>query len=46
MVSFSPFFAKINGMRALVVYDSLYGNTEKIAKATAGAVVGEAKPAY
>jgi flavodoxin I len=28
-------------MRALVVYDSLYGNTEKIAKAIAEAIEGE-----
>ena len=28
-------------MRALVVYDSLYGNTEEIAKAIAGAIEGE-----
>jgi len=28
-------------MRALVVYDSLYGNTEEIAKAIAGAIKGE-----
>jgi flavodoxin len=32
-------------MKALIVYDSLYGNTEKIAKAIADAVGGEAKPA-
>jgi len=32
-------------MKALVVYDSLYGNTEKISKAVASAVGGEAKPA-
>jgi flavodoxin len=32
-------------MKALVIYDSLYGNTEKIAKAIADAVGGEAKPA-
>ena len=31
-------------MKALVVYDSLYGNTEKVAKAIADAVGGEAKP--
>jgi flavodoxin I len=30
-------------MKALVVYDSFYGNTEKIAKAIAGAIAGEVK---
>jgi len=30
-------------MRALVVYDSLYGNTEQIAKAIAGAIEGGVK---
>jgi len=30
-------------MKALVVYDSVYGNTEKIARAIAGAIVGEVK---
>jgi flavodoxin len=30
-------------MQALVVYDSLYGNTEKIAKAIGGAITGEVK---
>ena len=30
-------------MKALIVYDSVYGNTEKIAKAIAGAISGEAK---
>jgi flavodoxin I len=30
-------------MRALVVYDSLYGNTEQIAKAIGGAIEGEVK---
>jgi flavodoxin I len=30
-------------MRALVVYDSVYGNTEKIAEAIGGAIEGEVK---
>ena len=30
-------------MKALVVYDSFYGNTEKIARAIAGAIAGEVK---
>ena len=30
-------------MKALVVYDSVYGNTEKIAKAIGGAIAGEVK---
>lgn len=30
-------------MKALIVYDSLYGNTEKIAQAIGGAVSGDAK---
>jgi flavodoxin I len=30
-------------MRALVVYDSFYGNTEEIAKAIGGAIEGEVK---
>jgi flavodoxin I len=30
-------------MRALVVYDSLYGNTEEIAKAIGGAIEGEVR---
>ena len=30
-------------MKALVVYDSVYGNTEKIARAIAGAIAGEVK---
>jgi flavodoxin len=30
-------------MKALVVYDSVYGNTEKIARAIGGAIAGEAK---
>jgi flavodoxin len=30
-------------MKALVIYDSLYGNTEKIAKAIGGAIQGEVK---
>jgi flavodoxin len=30
-------------MKTLVVYDTLYGNTEKIARAIAGAVKGEVK---
>ncbi len=30
-------------MKALVIYDSLYGNTEKIAKAIGGAIKGEVK---
>jgi len=30
-------------MKALVVYDSLYGNTEKIARAIGGAITGEVK---
>ena len=30
-------------MRALVVYDSVYGNTEEIAKAIGGAIEGEVK---
>lgn len=28
-------------MKALVVYDSVYGNTEKVARAIAGAIAGE-----
>ncbi len=30
-------------MKALIVYDSVYGNTEKIAKAIGGAIIGEVK---
>jgi len=30
-------------MKALIVYDSVYGNTEKIAKAIGGAISGEVK---
>ncbi|OGO33183.1 MAG: flavodoxin [Chloroflexi bacterium RBG_16_56_11] len=30
-------------MKVLVIYDSLYGNTEKIARAIAGAVTGDVK---
>jgi flavodoxin I len=30
-------------VKALVVYDSVYGNTDKIAKAIGGAIAGEAK---
>lgn len=30
-------------MKALIVYDSVYGNTEKIAGAIAGAITGEVK---
>ncbi len=30
-------------MKTLVVYDSVYGNTEKIAKAIVNAITGEAK---
>jgi len=30
-------------MKALIVYDSVYGNTEKIAKAIGGAITGDAK---
>jgi flavodoxin I len=30
-------------MKTLVVYDSLYGNTEKIAKAIGGAIIGEVR---
>ena len=30
-------------MKAVVVYDSMYGNTEKIAKAIGGAISGEVK---
>jgi flavodoxin len=30
-------------MKALVVYDSVYGNTEKIARAIGGAIAGEVK---
>jgi flavodoxin len=30
-------------MKALIVYDSLYGNTEKIAKAIGGAITGEVR---
>nr|NIT04134.1 hypothetical protein [Candidatus Saccharibacteria bacterium] len=29
--------------KALIVYDSMYGNTEKIAKAIGGAISGEVK---
>jgi flavodoxin len=32
-------------IKTLVIYDSLYGNTEKVAKVIASAVGGEAKPA-
>jgi hypothetical protein len=32
-----------NAMKTLIVYDSVYGNTEKIAKATVNAITGEAK---
>ena len=30
-------------MKTLIVYDSIYGNTEKIARAIAGAIAGEVK---
>ena len=30
-------------MKALVIYDSVYGNTEKIARAIGGAITGEVK---
>ena len=30
-------------MKALIVYDSMYGNTEKIAQAIGGAIIGEVK---
>ena len=30
-------------MKALIIYDSLYGNTEKIARAIGGAITGEVK---
>ena len=30
-------------MKALIVYDSVYGNTEKIARAIGGAITGEVK---
>ncbi|OIP26376.1 MAG: flavodoxin [Chloroflexi bacterium CG_4_9_14_3_um_filter_45_9] len=30
-------------MKVLIVYDSVYGNTEKIAKAIGGAIIGEVK---
>ena len=30
-------------MKALIVYDSVYGNTEKIAKAIGGAITGEVR---
>ena len=30
-------------MKVLIVYDSVYGNTEKIAKAIGGAITGEVK---
>jgi flavodoxin len=30
-------------MKALIVYDSIYGNTEKIARAIGGAITGEVK---
>jgi flavodoxin len=33
-------------MKALIVYDSVYGNTEKIAKAIGGAIAGEVKVLY
>lgn len=32
-----------DGMKVLVVYDSVHGNTETIAKAIAGAIAGEVK---
>ena len=30
-------------MKALIVYDSMYGNTEKIAKSIGGAITGGVK---
>lgn len=30
-------------MKALIVYDSMYGNTEKIAKSIGGAITGDVK---
>jgi flavodoxin len=30
-------------MKALILYDSLYGNTEKIARAIGSAITGEVK---
>jgi flavodoxin len=30
-------------MKALIVYDSVYGNTEQVAKAVAGAIAGEVR---
>ena len=30
-------------MKALIIYDSMYGNTEKIAQAIGGAIAGDAK---
>jgi len=30
-------------MKTLIVYDSVYGNTEKIAKAIGGAITGDVK---
>jgi flavodoxin I len=35
--------AEVSLMKALIVYDSAYGNTEKIAKAIGGAIAGEVK---
>jgi len=34
---------EVSQMKALVVYDSVYGNTEKIAKTIGGAIAGEVK---
>ncbi len=30
-------------MKALIVYDSVYGNTEKIARAISSAIIGDVK---
>jgi flavodoxin len=35
--------AEVSLMKALIVYDSVYGNTEKIAKGIGGAIAGEVK---
>jgi len=34
---------RFEGMKTLIVYDSVYGNTEKIAKAIGDAITGEVK---
>jgi flavodoxin len=36
-------YEEVSLMKVLIVYDSLYGNTEKIARAIGGAITGEVK---